>query len=118
MLVTEAKNQILNHGIDANYILFGDGITSASLTDEKLEDEVLRIPVFSSRYENKLYFTAIFSEQMGVDSYTEIGIVRNGKLTKDTGSLLSRILSNFTKQIDTAYLYRYIFTFTGFTDIQ
>lgn len=118
MITTAAKNYILEHGFDCNYILLGSGDTPASLTDAKLETEEMRLPIKSSRYTNVLSFIGILSKQMPAANYTEIGIVRNGRLTKDSGNLLSRIVQSIVKSTNTMYLIKFKFTFTGFTNIQ
>lgn len=118
MLTTEAKNYILEYGFDANYIALGTDTEEETPADVTLGTETLRIPTIDSRYLNKLYFTAIIPPQMPSTTYSEIGLYRKGKLTKDSGKLLSRRVEELTKAANTGYLVRYIFEFTGFTDIQ
>ena len=118
MLPNTAKEYIVNNGITANFIVFGTGTSAESTSSTKLDTETLRMPLEMSRHGNKVYFTVIFSAQMGTATYTEVGLYAGGKLTKDSGNLMSRKLDTFTKTNGIAYIYQFVFEFTGFTNIQ
>lgn len=119
MITTAAANYILDNGFGSgiNFITLGTGTTPADVTDTKLQTETVRLQAIANRTGNKLYYHSVLSNQMPAVAYKEIGIVQNGKLTKDTGSLIARTVQNFNKSISTLYILRYVFEFTGFTDI-
>ena len=119
MIVTAAKDIILTSGFGINnvYIALGTGTNPATLLDSALQTETLRLPAWPSRYGNKLYFNAVLAELMPNASYTEVGLFFNGKLTKNSGQLISRKLNNFTKSLGIRYIMIYELEFTGFTNI-
>jgi len=114
-----AANYILEHGFGTkiNYILLGTGTTAPTINDTKLVTEILRLPCKNSIADNKLYYWSVLSPQYPTTNFKEVGLVRSGKLTKDTGNLFSRLLNNFTKNVGSQSIIKVIYEFTDFIDI-
>ena len=81
-----------------NYIAIGSSSNPVTGAETKLVNETLRVPVTVAKVGDLILdIDAYLTETMGNISIKEVGLFANGSATKDSGTLVTRILYDKTK---------------------